>query len=123
AQSAWNETLAPYGGFSSSIDLSLCVAWRASQVGGSRSDKLSAVIGRSTLPALAAGGSPSAPITVRAGRQVLLRISSTGSLETARAPAIKGKLSAYRVRTLEAAAIWLRRAGGTVTLNADRKST
>jgi hypothetical protein len=45
-----------------------------------RMDSLSEVLGRSTLPAEAIGGSPSAPVTDSAGRQVRLRIASAGSV-------------------------------------------
>ena len=57
---------------------SFCDATLASTVGGSLSDKLTAVPGRNTLPALPVGGRPSAPMIDSAGRHARLRISSVG---------------------------------------------
>ncbi len=71
-----NDTRAPYGGSDSSAFLTAAAARHGSQVGGVRKDSFSDVRGRSTLPARAVGGRPSAPITVSAGppraRQQLL---------------------------------------------------
>ena len=50
--------------------------------GGRRNDSLSAVYGRSTLPAFCSDGMPSTPVTDSVGRQVLLSSSSTGSSDS-----------------------------------------
>src|SRR5579862_7609293 len=78
-QLAMKLTLHPYGGSFSKMLFSFCDATRASTVGGSLSDKLTAVPGRSTLPAFPVGGSPSAPMIESAGRHARLRISSVAS--------------------------------------------
>ena len=67
------------GGSASSRRFRSAVAVSPSSVGGRRSDSLSEVFGRSTLPALAIGGKPSAPVTDSAGRQVRLSSASVWS--------------------------------------------
>src|SRR5580698_3740194 len=84
-QLALKMTLHPYGGSFSRMLFSFCDATFASTVGGSLSDKLTDVPGRSTLPPLPVGGRPSAPMIDRAGRHARLRISSVGSLLMGRA--------------------------------------
>jgi len=66
-------TLAPYGGSRSSTALICAVARGASSRGGKRSDNFRRVSGRITLPAFAIAGSPSAPVTASAGRQVAIQ--------------------------------------------------
>src|SRR4029453_3030930 len=65
-----NRTDAPYGASARSASLTASRALSASHVGGRRSESRSEVDGRSTLPAFVVGGSPSAPVTVRAGAHV-----------------------------------------------------
>src|SRR5438093_5175927 len=71
-------TRAPYGGSASTISLSRRTARPASHVGGRRSEILSVVCGRSTLPPSIGSGSPAAPVIASAGRHVLFKISSYG---------------------------------------------
>src|SRR5271167_2220470 len=82
-QFGWKVTLHPFGGSLSRMLFSFRDAIFGSTVGGSLSDRLTEVPGRSTLPALPVGGSPSAPMIESAGRHARLRISSVGSLLTA----------------------------------------
>jgi hypothetical protein len=73
--------------------LSFRTARPASHVGGRRSDSLSEVFGRSTLPPSAGDGSPAAAVIASAGRHVLFRISSYGSVLTGMPPGGNGKRS------------------------------
>ena len=86
-------TRAPYGGSASTISLSRRTARPASHVGGRRSEILSVVCGRSTLPPSAGSGIPAAPVIASAGRHVLFRISSYGSVLTGWPPGGNGKRS------------------------------
>ena len=85
-------TRAPEGGSFSSASFTARVATAGSTRGGMRSEILQAVNGRRTLPALPSGGSPSTPVMASAGLQERLRIISTLSLTTGRAPCTKGNL-------------------------------
>src|SRR5678816_4892695 len=85
-----NVTFAPYGGSLSSTCLIAFAAACPSTPGGKRNDSLSAVNGRSTLPAFCSDGIPSAPVTDSVGRQLLLRSSSYGSSLIGRVPPAKG---------------------------------
>ncbi len=82
------------GRVGSSARFTAAAAFPASQVGGRRSESLSAVTGRSTLPALPSAGRPSMPVISSVGRQVRRararrRRSSSGS-----APGTNGKRDA-----------------------------
>ena len=68
-----------------------------SQVGGRRRESFASVRGRATFPALPISGSPPAPVTSRAGRQVRLSTSSTGSAVAGPAPSTKGNRSWRRL--------------------------
>ena len=72
-------TLAPYGGSASRISVEPALAATASRVGGMRSESLSEVWGRSTLPPSAGAGSPAAPMMASAGVQVSGEEQATGS--------------------------------------------
>ena len=67
-------------------------ALSAFTVGGRRSESTSRVCGRSTLPALAGGGRPSAPVTARNGRQVRFSTRSERSACIGSMPGMKGNL-------------------------------
>ena len=56
------------------------MAMSPSMVGGMRMLSFSLVRGRSTLPAASIAGSPAAPVTDSAGRQVRFRMASSGSV-------------------------------------------
>src|SRR5207245_2734176 len=86
-------TRAPYGGSASRISLSRRTARPAPHVGGRRSESLSEDFERSTLPPSAGSGSPAAPVIASAGRHVLFRISSCGSVLTGPPPGGNGKRS------------------------------
>src|SRR5690554_7483782 len=88
--SSENSTLAPYGGLSSNRSLTIFPALSPSSVGGRRRDTFTAVVGRSTLPALPRFGRPSTPVIESAGRQVRLSTSSVRSLLTGDMPGRNG---------------------------------
>ena len=72
-------TRAPYGGSASRISRhALRRRAAASRVGGMRSESLSEVLGRSTLPPSAGAGSPAAPMMDSAGFHVPARSSVDG---------------------------------------------
>src|ERR1700694_5282054 len=85
-------TFAPYGGSASSKRFKCCDARSPSIGGGKRSESLSEVWGRSTLPALALDGSPSAPMTESAGRHVRLSKASARSETIGCVPSANGYL-------------------------------
>ena len=58
-----------------------------------RSDSASDVRGRSTLPAFAGSGSPSAPVTDSAGRHVLFNTSASSPSAIGRMPGTNGNLA------------------------------
>ena len=115
-ESTSKRTRAAYGGSASSASLTRAAAAVASSVGGRRIDSLSATRGKSTLPALPSGGSPSAPVTVSVGFQVELISSSVGSLLSGRTPAMNGSLPAtVAPRTAAAWRASVSRPGGVAT--------
>src|SRR6185436_3758516 len=80
----------------------------ASTVGGKRSDSCSWVFGRSTLPAFANAGRPSAPVTASIGRQVRFSTSSARSLCIGFVPPAKGNLRQISLpRTAAARFAWI----------------
>src|SRR6185295_9307660 len=85
-----NVTFAPYGGSLSNACFTAFAAACPSTPGGRRNDSLSAVKGRSTLPAFCSEGIPSAPVTESVGRQLLLRSNSYGSSFIGRVPPANG---------------------------------
>ena len=70
--------------------------------GGILIESLSAVLGRSTLPASAIAGKPSAPVMVSVGRQVLFKINSTGSSVNGCTPECSGNASKTCVPKIKA---------------------
>ena len=89
--------LRPYGGSASIRLLSFSLADFGSQPGGIRSDSLSAVSGRSTLPALPIAGIPSTPMIDSAGRQSRFRINSVRFGRHRTHTAGEGKVGDYRI--------------------------
>src|SRR4051794_21320803 len=87
-------TCTPYGGARSSASRRALAARAGSVVGANRNESLQLSSGNNTLPADPTGGRPSAPVTARVARQVLLMISSTGSLDIGRTPGAQGTLPA-----------------------------
>src|SRR5262249_41331829 len=103
-QSPEKLTLAPHGGSASNIRFKTCEAAFGSTFGGIRSDNLSAVNGRSILPALPTVGKPSAPSIDSAGRQSRLRINWAISALPGPAPGTNGNSSRIEPPSTSAAA-------------------
>jgi hypothetical protein len=62
-------------------------------VGGTRTESLKVVLGRSTLPALASAGMPSTPVIDKVERQVRFKTRSTLSLPIGLSPSTSGNFA------------------------------
>src|ERR1700744_673408 len=85
-------TCAPYGGSRCRASCTARAALSGSTVGGRRSEIFKDISGNSTLPAALTDGKPSAPVTAKVGRQVLLMSSCAASAFTGLTPGANGIL-------------------------------
>jgi len=94
------------------------VARAASQVGGSRSDSFTASFRQEHITRRTSAGRPSAPVTASVPRQLLLMMSSVGSLEMGCTPLAQGSLPATDApQHLRRGARLRSRSAGSVTCN------